>query len=198
MRPVTRLLMLVLAALSVLVLCIIALLDTDDVWLVVVAFVAIVFIAVVVVIDVLRMAGATDDEASSSRLLLVLEVVAEGETEVRCDADHARVADGRGDHEQDADDLVVGRSGGRGQLDRPAQRDRPGSDRQQRAEPDQRLGLGVQIAHEPRVGERRPQEPLVIERKPSKVAFNPLHVYSIVGRSSRASPHWDDTAALPL
>jgi membrane protein implicated in regulation of membrane protease activity len=63
MSPIARLLLLVLAAFSVLMLCILALFDTDDVWLVVVTFASIVLIAVVVVIDVLRMAGATDDEA---------------------------------------------------------------------------------------------------------------------------------------
>ena len=61
--PIARLLLLVLAAFSVLMLCILALLDTDDIWLVVVTFASIVLIAVVVVIDVLRMAGTTDDEA---------------------------------------------------------------------------------------------------------------------------------------
>jgi membrane protein implicated in regulation of membrane protease activity len=63
MSPIARLLLLVLAAFSVLMLCILALFDTDDVWLVVVTFASIVLIAVVVVIDVLRMAGTTDDEA---------------------------------------------------------------------------------------------------------------------------------------
>ena len=66
MSPISRLLLLVLAALSVLVLGIMALFDTDDVWLVVVTFAAIVLIAVVVVIDVLRMAGTADDEVDQS------------------------------------------------------------------------------------------------------------------------------------
>jgi hypothetical protein len=63
MSQLARLLLLVFAALSVLMLCILALFDTDDAWLVAVTFVSIVLIAVVVVIDVLRMAGTADDEA---------------------------------------------------------------------------------------------------------------------------------------
>ena len=51
-----------LAALAVLVNCILALVDTDDVWLVVVTVVSIILIALVVVIDVWRVMDRDADE----------------------------------------------------------------------------------------------------------------------------------------
>jgi hypothetical protein len=66
MSPIARLLLLVLAALAVLMLCILALFDTDDVWLVVAGLASIVLIAAVVVVDVWRVIGATGDEVDQA------------------------------------------------------------------------------------------------------------------------------------
>ena len=62
MSPIARLLLLVLAALSVLILCILALIETEDSWLVAVTVASTALIAVVVVIDVWRTIGATGDD----------------------------------------------------------------------------------------------------------------------------------------
>ena len=61
MGPIARLLLLVAAAIAVLMLCILALFDTDDVWLVVVTVASIGLIAVVVMIDVWRLIAADED-----------------------------------------------------------------------------------------------------------------------------------------
>ena len=49
-----RLAMLALAAIFVLVLCVVSLAETDDVWIIAVTVVAIVLIAAVIVIDIVR------------------------------------------------------------------------------------------------------------------------------------------------
>jgi hypothetical protein len=51
-----------LAALAVLVNCILALVDTDDVWLVIVTVVSIILIGIVVVVDVWRVMDRDADE----------------------------------------------------------------------------------------------------------------------------------------
>jgi hypothetical protein len=66
MTSMPRLVSLVLAALAVLVLCILAILDTDAIWLVLATVVSIALIGVVVAIDVWRVAGAAGDDADSS------------------------------------------------------------------------------------------------------------------------------------
>jgi heme/copper-type cytochrome/quinol oxidase subunit 4 len=61
-----RLVLLALVAVSVMMVCILAIFETDDVWIVVATVVAIALIAVAIAIDVWRvMARSGDDEPSS-------------------------------------------------------------------------------------------------------------------------------------
>jgi hypothetical protein len=65
MIPVARLFLLVLAALAVLMLGILAIFDTDDVWLVLATVLSIALIAIVVAVDVWRVISATGDDGDS-------------------------------------------------------------------------------------------------------------------------------------
>jgi hypothetical protein len=66
MVPEQRLVMLALVAVAVLMLCILAIFDTDDVWIVAATVVAIGLIALTIAIDLWRVLAASDDSELSS------------------------------------------------------------------------------------------------------------------------------------
>jgi hypothetical protein len=61
-----RLVLLALAAVSVMMLCILAIFETDDVWIVVLTVVSIALIALAIAIDLWRVLARSGDDAASS------------------------------------------------------------------------------------------------------------------------------------